>query len=171
MAKQPISNWPDRHKHISFWWSTVAGVGLLKPAPGTWGSLIALILGYLMLEGGIGLPLLLTLTALITAISVWAINDIETKSGIHDAGEIVIDEVAGQWLALVPFYFYTGHLTGYLLAFALFRLFDIWKPWPIGPIDKKVPGGFGVMVDDLIAGLFAAVVLWGVLSTNILPTV
>ncbi len=169
MAKQPISNWPDRYKYISFWWSTLFGVGLFKPAPGTWGSLAAVALGYIMIENGLSLFALLALTALITIISIWAINDIETKSGIHDAGEIVIDEVAGQWLALVPFYFFTSHFAGYLLAFALFRLFDIWKPWPIGPIDKKVSGGFGVMVDDLVAGLFAAAALSCILYFNMLP--
>lgn len=145
------------------------GVGLLRPAPGTWGSLAAVIVGYLLVSGGLSLVVLLTSIALITLLSIWAINDIEAKSGIHDAGEIVIDEVAGQWLALVPFYFFKGSLLGYAAAFLLFRLFDIWKPWPIGFLDKHVSGGFGVMVDDLVAGIFAAAVLWGMLSLNLLP--
>ncbi|MEX0299903.1 MAG: phosphatidylglycerophosphatase A [Kordiimonas sp.] len=168
MAKQPISNWPDRYKHLSFWWSTVFGVGLFKPAPGTWGSLAAVVLGYALIENGFSLIALLVLTTLITLISIWAINDIEAKSGIHDAGEIVIDEVAGQWIALVPFYFFTGHVATYLLSFALFRLFDIWKPWPIGPIDKHVSGGLGVMIDDIVAGVFAAMVLWFILYFDVL---
>ncbi len=142
----------------------------MKPAPGTWGSLTAVIVGYFMISGGLNLISLLAAISLITLLSIWAINDIETKSGIHDAGEIVIDEVAGQWLALIPFYFITGSFLGYAAAFLLFRLFDIWKPWPIGLLDKHVNGGFGVMVDDLVAGLFAAIVLWGLLTLEILPT-
>lgn len=169
MAKQPINSWPDRKQHISFWWSTFFGVGLLKPAPGTWGSLAALFVGYLLISNGISLVALLVLTGIITAVSVWAINDIEKKSGIHDAGEIVIDEVAGQWLAFVPFYFFSADLMAYAIAFVLFRLFDIWKPWPIGPLDKHVSGGFGVMVDDLVAGGFAALVLWGLFAMKLIP--
>lgn len=169
MAKQPISNWSDRYKNISFWWSTFFGVGLFKPAPGTWGSLAALLLGYAMITAGLSLPSLLVITLLVTVVSIWAINDIEAKSGIHDAGEIVTDEVVGQWLALVPLYFFAPSLAAYGTAFVLFRLFDIWKPWPIGPLDTKVSGGFGVMVDDIVAGIFAAAVLALLLANNLLP--
>ena len=164
MSKQPISNWKDRKKHLSFWWATVAGVGLLKPAPGTWGSLAALLLGYGLIEAGISAAWLVVVVILLTLASVRAIDTIEAKSGIHDAPEIVIDEVAGQWLALLPLFYFQPTLIGYGLAFLLFRLFDIWKPWPIGPLDKKVSGGFGVMIDDIVAGLIAAALLYAILS-------
>ncbi|MFC3051066.1 phosphatidylglycerophosphatase A family protein [Kordiimonas pumila] len=159
MSKRPISDWNERYRHISFWWATVFGAGLLKPAPGTWGSLVAVIAGYYLINTGISFTLLSSLIVAITVLSAFAIDHIEKVSGIHDAPEIVIDEVAGQWIALLPFYFFTPMLYDYMVAFLLFRLFDIWKPWPIGLIDRKVTGGCGVMVDDLVAGLFAAVVI------------
>jgi len=169
MAKQPITEWPGRYRHLSFWWSTAIGIGLLKPAPGTWGSFAALVSGYFMIAHGLSFLSLVTLITMLTFISIWAINTIEKKSGIHDAGEIVIDEVAGQWLALSPLCFFSGGYVAYFIAFFLFRLFDIWKPWPIGPVDKHVNGGFGVMVDDLIAGAFSAVILWALLFYDLLP--
>lgn len=169
MAKRPISEWPDRHKHVSFWWSTFFGVGLIKPAPGTWGSFAALLVGYFIIETNLPLWGLLALTAAITIISIKAINDIEAQSGIHDAGEIVIDEVAGQWLALIPLYFFPATFWTFGIAFALFRLFDVWKPWPIGPLDRHVSGGWGVMVDDIVAGIMAAVGLSLILYFKLLP--
>jgi len=156
MAKQAISNWADRYKHISFWWATVGGSGLLRPAPGTWGSLVGLITGYLLIQNNISVEAFSLLIAIYSAVSSWMIDQIEKQSGIHDAPEIVADEVAGQWLALLPCFFWPTNFLAYSIAFAAFRLFDIWKPWPIGPLDKHVQGGFGVMIDDIIAGIFAA---------------
>ena len=170
MPKRPINEWEDRQKHLSFWWSTFFGVGLIKPAPGTWGSLAALLAGYIFIVTGLPIWGLIALILVVTVFSVWAINDIEAKSGIHDAGEIVIDEVAGQWIALVPFYYFPNNILAYGLAFALFRLFDIWKPWPIGPLDKRVSGGFGVMVDDIVAGLFSALVMTLLFFFNLIPS-
>lgn len=160
MAKTPISIWKERTRHFSFWWATAGGIGLMRPAPGTWGSLAATILGYYLIEilSISSLHFVITIVA-ISLVSVFQINQIEKLSGIHDASEIVIDEVAGQWIALLPCLFMAADTISYLIAFAAFRLFDIWKPWPIGPLDKKVDGGFGVMIDDMVAGLFAAAIL------------
>ncbi len=77
--------------------------------------------------------------------------------GVHDDGRIVWDEFAGQSITFLPL-IYLGQMNWFwvLLGFALFRLFDVWKPWPIRVIDRQVDGGFGIMLDDIIAGLWAA---------------
>ncbi|OSP55254.1 phosphatidylglycerophosphatase A [Pseudoruegeria sp. SK021] len=149
---------------LSRWIATVGGVGLMRPAPGTWGSAAALPLGYgLHVLGG---PLLLVAGVCVTTVlGWWAARAEERASGAHDASEIVIDEVAGQWIALVPLSFGLWHAgvdpwlfpwPGWVGAFVLFRLFDIWKPGPVGWADRQ-PGAVGVMLDDLIAGAFAAI--------------
>lgn len=153
--KQPISNWDGRWASPAFWFATVGGAGLLKPAPGTWGSLVAALLGFSAIMGGISLPIFGIALILVTVLGTIAIDRIENASGIHDAPEIVIDEVAGQWIALLPLYYVGADIVLVVGAFLLFRFFDIVKPWPIGFLDAKVGGGFGVMLDDIVAGLFA----------------
>ena len=160
MAKQSLKSWDERHKSIAFWWVVGFGAGLIRPAPGTWGSLLGLILGYFILLQSWAAAGLLIGSAIITVISVMSINAIESITGVHDAPEIVIDEIAGQWLAMLPLAFLPYGVFDIALSFVLFRVFDIIKPWPIGPLDKKVSGGFGVMVDDLVAGIIAGVILW-----------
>ncbi|WP_417463647.1 phosphatidylglycerophosphatase A [Kordiimonas sp.] len=155
MAKTSLRTWHARNKSPLFWLVTGLGVGMLRPAPGTWGSLFGLFLGYGLLKLQPDAITLVVLVACLTVVSSLAINKIEARIGIHDAPEIIIDEVAGQWLALVPVTMFEPSLTLYVLAFLLFRFFDIIKPWPIGWLDKKVAGGFGVMVDDLVAGILA----------------
>jgi phosphatidylglycerophosphatase A len=103
---------------------------------------------------------LLVGVALVVALGTWAADAHEGETGDHDASEVVIDEVAGQWIALLP----VAHLDTmpwwtWLIAFALFRLFDIWKPGPIGRLDRSFEGGAGTMADDVAAGLLAALVL------------
>lgn len=143
--------------------ATVGGVGLLRPAPGTWGSLSALPFGY-VLHGLGGFPLLLLATAIAFAAGSWAAIQEQTVTGAHDASEIVVDEVVGQWIALWPLSWGLWHAgvdpwifpyPGWIGAFVLFRLFDIWKPWPVSWADKRA-GGFWVMLDDVIAGSIAA---------------
>ena len=155
--KQSLEIWPNRWRSLSFWLAVGLGSGLIRPAPGTWGSLFALGLGYLMITGGTPVEVFGAAIVTVSLLGTATINRIEKLSGVHDAPEIVIDEVAGMWIAMLPLY----HLgSGYLLvliAFALFRFFDIVKPWPIGWLDKQVSGGFGVMVDDIVAGIFAIV--------------
>ncbi|ARO14651.1 phosphatidylglycerophosphatase A [Ketogulonicigenium robustum] len=155
--------------------STVFYIGLLKPAPGTWGSALAVILAWLLWQMG-GLWLVLAATVVVFFIGLWASQREIASTGIKDPGYIVIDEVVGQWIALWPV-FVGGHMMarvidgnilrmwpGFVAAFVLFRLFDIWKPGPIGWADRR-GDALGLMLDDVIAGVFAAlcaIVLAGV---------
>jgi phosphatidylglycerophosphatase A len=139
--------------------ATWFGVGRLQPASGTWGSLAALPFAWLINHYG-GSLALLAASLLVFGLGCWAAQKYEAASDSHDASAIVIDEVAGQWLCLC---LAPANLLAYGLCFALFRLFDIWKPWPISWLDAKVGGGFGVMIDDMLAGLFGLacfVLIW-----------
>lgn len=142
---------------------TVCFVGYLRPAPGTWGSLAALPLALgLHLLGGAGLLGLGIAFAFLTGW--WATGEMTRGQSDHDPSEIVIDEVAGQWLALLPLSLAatTRDMSilvmwpGWISAFVLFRLFDIWKPGPVGWADRR-GDPLGVMLDDIIAGIFAAI--------------
>lgn len=145
-------------KHPAVWVGTWCGCGLMKPGPGTWGTIGALPFGILILVSS-GVPALLLATLLISIAGYWASEKIEEMTGEHDLGMIVIDEAAGVWIALAA-----APLTpiGVLLAFVIFRILDIVKPWPICIFDKKVKGAAGVMLDDIAAGLIAAAILGGV---------
>jgi phosphatidylglycerophosphatase A len=138
---------------------TFLGTGLSPKAPGTVGSFAALLAGLLILEF-LPMQTLFMLTLAITIIAVFEINKYEKETGSHDDKSIVIDEVAGMWIALM-FALSTAKSMEYAYAneiaiigsFAAFRLFDIWKPSTIGTIDRKVKGGLGVMGDDILAGI------------------
>ncbi|MEM1361212.1 MAG: phosphatidylglycerophosphatase A [Pseudomonadota bacterium] len=144
--------------------ATVGGIGRLPGAPGTYGSFAALPVGYL-LHGLGGFALLVFATLGVSILGWWAARAEEARTGTHDAGEIIIDEVAGQWIALWPISYGLGKAgvdpwlfpwPGWVGAFLLFRLFDIWKPGPVGWADR-LPGALGVMLDDVIAGVLAAI--------------
>ena len=142
--------------------ATGFGVGRLPVAPGTWGSLAALPVAWLLVSAG-GAPTLAAAAVAAGLAGWWASAAyLRTSASGDDPGEVVIDEITGQWITLL---FAPQSLAAYALAFALFRLFDIWKPWPVGWADRSLPGGLGVMVDDVLAGAYAglgtAVVLWG----------
>lgn len=154
--KQDLNTWQDRHYSPYFWLVTFFGSGLVKPAPGTWGSLAGLAIGIPMVQG-LSLFGFMGAIVIVSLFGTVAINRVEQISGIHDAPEIVIDEVAGMWIALLPFFYLPQSWWGLASAFLLFRLFDIVKPWPIGWLDKRVSGGFGVMIDDIVAGIFTFV--------------
>lgn len=135
--------------------------GLSPKAPGTAGSLLALILGLLLLQI-IDVSTLFLLSLLITVFAVKQIDIYEKEVGVHDGKEIVIDELAGMWLALsICGITEDNMIIMGILAFAFFRLFDIWKPSIIGRIDKNVKGGWGVMGDDILAGLAGGVAAAG----------
>jgi phosphatidylglycerophosphatase A len=136
--------------------------GLSPKAPGTVGSFVALILGLGLLQY-IHVSTLFLLSLLISVIAIKQINIYETEVGMHDGKEIVIDELAGMWLALSICGITNDNMI-YLapLAFVFFRLFDIWKPSIIGKIDKNVQGGWGVMGDDIVAGIAARIASAGV---------
>lgn len=139
--------------------ATFFGVGLLPIAPGSWGALAAMPLGWLLAMAGGWVALLIG--AIIATVVGWIAADRYVKAtGREDPPEIVIDEVAAQWLALtvVPM-----TLTGYVVAYFVFRLFDTLKPWPASWADGEVEGGAGVMLDDLFAGGYALLVLLGFL--------
>jgi phosphatidylglycerophosphatase A len=136
--------------------ATWFGAGLLKPAPGTWGSLAALPFGWLLLRYG-GVTALLFGAAFAFAAGVWASGAYAVQTGDPDPGSVVIDEVAGQWIALS-----TALLSplSFLAAFLLFRLFDIVKPPPIRQVERALKGGLGIMADDVLAGAAAALILY-----------
>ncbi len=131
------------------------GAGWLPKAPGSWGSLAALPFAALLAWAG-G-PILLGSAALLLFGLGWWCSEIAVRDESEDdPGWIVIDEVVGQWLTLLltP----PGWL-GYAVGFALFRLFDIKKPWPVDWADRHVKGGLGIMLDDVLAALYAASLL------------
>lgn len=135
--------------------ATLFGVGFAPTAPGTVASIVALPVGWILdlYLGRIGLMIA---TALVFLIGTWACGLYARAKGQNDPSECVVDEVAGQWTACLfaPFSF-----LGFGIAFVLFRIFDILKPWPISWFDKEIPGGLGIMADDVIAGLMAGVIL------------
>lgn len=127
------------------------GAGLAPAAPGTVGTLATVPLVWatwnLPLASRIAICLVLILAG------TWAGGASARKLGVHDHGGIVIDEVAGFYLAMLLL---PAGWWWMLAAFVAFRFFDIAKPWPIGPLDRRLGGGAGIMIDDLVAGLFAA---------------
>lgn len=144
--------------------ATVFYIGYLRPAPGTWGSLAALPMAWALHALG-GFALLAAATALVFVLGYYSTRSLTRDSLDHDPAYIVVDEVVGQWISLFPVsygaIFMSVDITrlwpGWIAAFVLFRLFDIWKPWLVGRADR-MGTPMGVMLDDVIAGVFAAVV-------------
>ena len=130
------------------------GSGLLPKAPGTFGTLVGIPV-YLAMQP-LSLVYYLTITAAAFLLGIWLCEQTSRDLGVHDHGGIVWDEIVGY---LVTMTFAPSGWVWLMVGFILFRFFDIVKPWPIRWIDRRVKGGFGIMVDDLIAGLFAAVCL------------
>lgn len=141
--------------HPALLLATWFGAGLLPWTPGTWGSLAALPCAWAirLLWGDPGLA---AAAVLVFALGCWAASVAAAASGRDDPGAIVIDEVAAQFLALLAA---PADWRGYAAAFVLFRLFDIWKPFPIRRVERSVPGGLGIMLDDVLAAVYAMIVL------------
>ncbi len=133
---------------------TLGYSGLSPKAPGTAGSFVALLLGMAILQVA-HISTLFMLAILITVIAIKQINIYEQETNQHDGKEIVIDELAGMWIAMAIANATSDNWTIAIIAFIYFRLFDILKPSIIGKIDRDVKGGWGVMGDDVVAGLFA----------------
>jgi phosphatidylglycerophosphatase A len=136
--------------------ATWFGSGLLPIAPGSWASLVALPCAALLVW--LGGPLLIILaSAAVFVLGIWAADSYMAATGVHDPAAVVVDEVVGQWLtlALVP-----PDPVVYALGFLLFRALDVIKPWPANFVDRSVTGGFGVMLDDVVAAVYAAAALW-----------
>lgn len=131
--------------------------GRLPGPKGTWGSAAALPFGWLIAWAA-GPLALIPAALLVFAVGIWAGGLYASKLGVGDPGPVVIDEVAGQWLtlALVPL-----DPLLWIAGFFLFRAADIIKPFPANWADRSLKGGIGIMTDDLIAGLYAMLVLWG----------
>lgn len=163
---------------IIYWLALGLGSGLPRRAPGTWGTVGGLIAAVPLLS--LGFVPFLIVTLLSCVIGIWICDRASTLMGVHDDPHIVWDEWSGIWITLLPFS-YLGISADYFLqditqglsvfalivAFVLFRFFDIIKPPPIGWADKKVAGGLGIMLDDIIAGVMAAAV-WLVVMFGLL---
>jgi phosphatidylglycerophosphatase A len=146
-------------QHSEFW-LTAFGLGFLRPAPGTWGSLGGLVFWWFFLAQLSVLTQLLIIVGYFL-LSWWLCSRLINRFGLQDEPQIVADEVAGVWLALIfaPQVWWVA-----LLAFGLFRYFDIAKPGVVGWLDTNVHSGLGVMADDMMAGLISAGIIWLVLQ-------
>jgi phosphatidylglycerophosphatase A len=130
------------------------GTGLSPFAPGTVGSLVGVLFAWLTLD--LGLPLQLGIAAAISLSGIWICGESARRIGVHDHGGIVWDEIAGMYITLLAA---PPTVAGWVLAFVLFRAFDIAKPWPIRDLDHRLGGGVGIMLDDLAAALYALILL------------
>jgi phosphatidylglycerophosphatase A len=130
------------------------GTGLAPFAPGTFGSLVGLAFALALAPFGLWWNVLAIVVAV--AAGVWICGESARRLGVHDHPAIVWDEVAGMMITMLAA---PGDWWGAPLAFVLFRIFDIAKPWPIREVDHGMPGGAGIMLDDVLAGIFAALVL------------
>lgn len=131
------------------------GSGFLRPGPGTWGSLAALLIWWFVLAGLLWwVQIVVVIVTLL--VSVWLVGRVGRRYGVHDDPGIVVDEFVGMWIALLAA---PVSLPVALGAFALFRVLDIWKPGPIRLAERRAPGAWGVMLDDVVAGVLVAAVL------------
>ncbi len=152
-ANTPPSVWRNPIHFAAFGF----GAGAIKVAPGTCGTLVAIPL-YILLQD-LSLLVYISIIAVLFLLGVWLCQITTRDLGVHDHSGIVWDEIVGYLITMV------AAPAGWLwivLGFALFRLFDIWKPWPINLLDRHVKGGFGVMIDDVMAGIYAWLVMQGI---------
>lgn len=152
----PPSVWRNPVHFIAFG----LGTGASPYAPGTVGTLLGLPLVWLM--AGLSVWVYLFITVALYFFGVWACEKTSNDIGVHDHAGIVIDEVVGYLITMiwVPVNFWT-----LLIGFLLFRFFDVVKPWPIRWLDKKVKGGTGIMIDDVLAGVFALIMMQLIIYT------
>ena len=150
-------------KKFNLFFITFFKVGAVKYAPGTLASLITCLL-FLLLTNNVNISAMLLFTLIIFCYSLVAINNSFEVFDAEDPQEIVIDEVMGQMLVLlaIPIYetlYPLPKIYYCIAAFLLFRLFDIWKPYPISYLDNNVKGAVGIMLDDILAGVYSVIVL------------
>jgi len=157
-ANIPAPPFKELFKHPALFLGFGLGSGLIKPGPGTWGTLLGTLLF---------IPLLLwneTAAWILFILSVvfgsWICGRAAEIVGVHDHGGIVWDEFSGIWLVLL--FLPEQSPLMWVMAFIAFRVFDIFKPWPISWADSKVEGGLGIMLDDWLAGLMAIGIIWGI---------
>ncbi len=131
------------------------GSGLAPKAPGTFGSAFALLFVPIWLSLGFNLSLIAII--IMSLVGIYICGQTAKVIDVHDDGRIVWDEFAGQSITFLPLlYLQQMNWMWVIAGFILFRIFDVWKPWPIRVIDRQVHGGFGIMLDDIIAGVWAA---------------
>jgi phosphatidylglycerophosphatase A len=138
------------------------GSGLSPIAPGTAGTLAALPIWWLL--SGLPTSIYVAVVVVLGVLGCWLCGESSRRLGVHDHGGIVFDEIVGFLITALPLQPAFGLPSvplplALLAAFGLFRLFDIWKPWPIAVLDRRVHGGTGIMLDDVVAGVFAAIIL------------
>ncbi|URJ84827.1 phosphatidylglycerophosphatase A [Pasteurella multocida] len=133
------------------------GAGLIRPAPGTWGSMVGLMLGWGLLQY-LNLSFFFLFTAFCFALGCYLCQKTAEDMGVHDHGAIVWDEIVGIFVVLLSL----PNLSPFwcLTAFVLFRFFDILKPYPIRYFDHKLESGFGIMLDDILAAIYAVLVIF-----------
>jgi len=163
ILNKPISTQPDfkfLNAHLAHFFALGFGSGLAPKAPGTAGTLVAFPLFWFIRDFSLGYQC--ALVALLFGIGIYFCNKTSHALGVADHGSIVWDEIVAMMLVLT---FTPRHWAFWILAFVLFRLFDIWKPFPIKQCDAKLKNGFGVMFDDILAAIYAIIcmqvaVLW-----------
>jgi len=134
---------------------SVFGIGFIPFASGTFGSLAGIIIGYAL--NLINYNLFFLIIPMLFILGVIASNTYQKQTGEKDSSVIVIDEVVGQLIAMM---FVMDDFVLVFISFIIFRLFDIYKPWPASYADKKMTGGFGVMLDDVFAGIYTAIFIF-----------
>ncbi len=140
------------------------GAGLLPKAPGTFGTLVGILA--VLVFAPLGLNAYIGVVFMFALLGIFLCGETGKALKIHDDPAIVWDEIVGYMIAVIAIPITWQSL---LIAFVLFRFFDIRKPWPISWLDRKVTGGLGVMLDDIIAGLFTLVILHALLGAGMLP--
>jgi len=146
----PSSIWRNPVHFLAFGF----GSGAVPVAPGTFGTLVAVPLYWLL--AGYPLWLYLPVTVLLFAVGIWLCDVTSRDLGVHDHSGIVWDEIVGYLLTMTAL---PRTVTWAIAGFVLFRLFDIWKPWPIRWADRRITGGLGIMLDDILAGIYALLLL------------
>ena len=138
--------------------ATGFGIGLIKYAPGTIGSITSIPIWFLVTSVFHSAHLQVYCIVLSASIGIYACQRASRDIGIHDHGSIVWDEFIGMWITLliIPDFSFLWTSLGLLI----FRVIDIWKPWPIGWLDKSIRGGFGIMIDDIAAGTISSIILY-----------
>lgn len=148
-----------RRTRAAWWLATCFGIGWLRPGPGTYASIAALLVWLPLLWTGLGTTVLFALTLLAsvacTVVGIPIASIVAREAGVDDPGFVVIDEAAGTWTALLaaclPVDGWHASLPSAVAALVLFRVFDIWKPWPVSALDR-MHGGAGIILDDIAAG-------------------
>jgi len=130
------------------------GTGLAPKAPGTFGSLFGVAIAWWTLPLGLEWRIVVAIALIVSGF--WICGESARRMGVHDHPGIVWDEIAAMYLVLLVA---PPGITAWALGFGLFRLFDIWKPWPIRDLDHRLGGGAGIMLDDIVAALYTAVLL------------